>query len=412
MAVNPLLQDGLRIPQEGPFVPLADVGAALIAPFAEYLYVDPTTTVPLAARNGSSAAPFAAIQPAIDDAIARGVPLVGIKLVGVGPFFESLTIVPVASGIIVQLIAGPTAALLLGFHTFADMTGFGVGFFTRDVVALGGITIPAANTGGSGVIIQAATSAAFPGSAGGFPTPPIDASASIGPVKIIYDQASNSAGAGQCINAPTGTLKLRNGSSLDGDTPTILFRLDEAGDSEIGSRIVVTTMGVDDTPQRNMEWRATPGALVPTWTGPIGSFRADYFSLGRFLASFGALIPPATPFIGDAPRIPGNGLTDADLTVSLDGGGATSAGFVNGGNWYTLGPATLTMPRSLTLDGSGAKPGSELTITRLDVSANTYTIIDGPSATTLVVLPASKTGTVGVRASSAGSFELVHVPPT
>lgn len=406
MAINPLLANGMRFPQEGPYIPLSEFGFD-IKPFPEFQYVDPNVGGP---GDGSIQKPWQKIQFAIDDALARGVPVVAIRIVALGPFVESLVIESpiVGGGLIVYLKAGPFPVVLIGAHTFTSHPMSDLMVVSDDVLWFGTASVPVASGGTTGLVFRA-SALAF----GIFPLPaPSISSAATGPVAVVLDQMAISAGAGAGITAPTGALRMQNGAGLFGDTPSSLLQVDGLSDCELGTRIAVTSLGTSDsTPHRNVQWRPTPGALVPTWSGPLGSFRADSFSLATFLAALGALIPPATPFIGDAPRIPGNGLTDADLTVSLDGGGA-SAGFLNGGNWYTLGPATLTMPRSLTLDGSGAKPGLELTVTRLDKTANTYTIIDGPTATTLVVLPASKTGTVGVRASSAGSFELVHVPPT
>jgi len=400
---------GIRLADSGPIIPLVAFAGA-IPPFAEYLWVDPTTTAPVAQRNGSIGLPFATIQAAIDDALARAVPVVRIELVGLGPFLENLVVTTPAAGpgIFIHLVAGPFPAVLVGAHTFTSQPMADVVIFSRDIVWVGTADVPAASTGS--VALNFSASQQFFGNA--LPAPVITAAAA-SPLLVVLDHTSIFAGAGAAIVAATGELIMENFAELFGDTPTAVRSVDGLSDSEIGSRIAVTSLGVSEsTPHRNMRWRETPGALVPTWDGPLGSFRADAFSLGTFLAALGALIPPATPVIGEAPRIRGTDLSDADLVLALDGGGATSAGFVNGGNWYTLQPATLTAAHSATLDPSGAKQGRELTITRLDTTANTYTIIDGFSAATLLVFPASKTGSAILRMGSAGAYEVVELPPT
>jgi hypothetical protein len=74
----------------------------------------------------------------------------------------------------------------------------------------------------------------------------------------------------------------------------------------------------------------------------------------------------------------GADLTDAALTITLAQG-----------TWRVLPAATLGAARILTLSNTGAYAGAQITITRLDATANTYTI-EQSGGTDLVVLPASK----------------------
>lgn len=77
----------------------------------------------------------------------------------------------------------------------------------------------------------------------------------------------------------------------------------------------------------------------------------------------------------------GANLTNADVSVSLDGTGAT-AGFTQGGNHYILPAATLGAPHTLTLlTGGGERLGDVMRITRADATANAYTIHNNAGAT-------------------------------
>lgn len=74
----------------------------------------------------------------------------------------------------------------------------------------------------------------------------------------------------------------------------------------------------------------------------------------------------------------GADLTDAAATITLAQG-----------SWRVLPAATLGAARVLTLSNTGAYAGAQLTITRLDAAAHTYTI-EQAGGTDLVVMPASK----------------------
>ncbi len=73
-------------------------------------------------------------------------------------------------------------------------------------------------------------------------------------------------------------------------------------------------------------------------------------------------------------------LTDGDVSVAI--GTAT---------WFKLPAATLSANHTVTLATTGAIAGDQITITRLDATAHTYSVIDGGSGTpTLFVMPNSK----------------------
>ena len=100
--------------------------------------------------------------------------------------------------------------------------------------------------------------------------------------------------------------------------------------------------------------------------------------INRTLADMSRRVDPD----GVAGALAGANLTDA--AVSID---------VTQGRWRRLPAATLSMARILTLGTTGAQNGDEITITRDDVSANTYTIANGGGGGgNLLVMPASKQG--------------------
>lgn len=75
-------------------------------------------------------------------------------------------------------------------------------------------------------------------------------------------------------------------------------------------------------------------------------------------------------------------LTDATLTIQLAAG-----------RNRVLPAATLTAGRSLTLGTTGAVKGDQIEVLRLDVTANTYAVINGGVGTgTLITFPVSKLG--------------------
>lgn len=100
-------------------------------------------------------------------------------------------------------------------------------------------------------------------------------------------------------------------------------------------------------------------------------------------------------FNGGAGAVEGAALTNANVSVSLNGGGAT-AGFTGGGNHYTLLAATLTGAHTVKLGTGGAENGDTLCITRQDVTANTYQVLDDTGAN-LGTLPVLSKGFVIAR---------------
>ena len=80
----------------------------------------------------------------------------------------------------------------------------------------------------------------------------------------------------------------------------------------------------------------------------------------------------------------GAALTDAPATIT-----------VAQGKWRVLPAATLSATRAFTLGTTGAVAGDQITITRLDTTANTITVVNGGAgAGTLATLPVSTTGFV------------------
>ena len=66
----------------------------------------------------------------------------------------------------------------------------------------------------------------------------------------------------------------------------------------------------------------------------------------------------------------GSDLTNADVTIT-----------VAQGKWRKLPATTLSAGHTVTLSTTGAVAGDQIEITRLDVTANTYAVIDGGTGT-------------------------------
>jgi hypothetical protein len=64
--------------------------------------------------------------------------------------------------------------------------------------------------------------------------------------------------------------------------------------------------------------------------------------------------------------------------------------YVNGKQWRVLPAATLSANSTLTLSTTGAREGHWIEVTRLDVGAYTYAVVNGgPGAGTLCTMPVS-----------------------
>lgn len=85
-------------------------------------------------------------------------------------------------------------------------------------------------------------------------------------------------------------------------------------------------------------------------------------------------------FLDNSHAAKGADLTDAPATITAAQG-----------YWRVLPAATLSATRAFTLSTTGAKAGDQFTITRLDASANTVTVVNGGAgAGTLLTMPVSK----------------------
>lgn len=102
---------------------------------------------------------------------------------------------------------------------------------------------------------------------------------------------------------------------------------------------------------------------------------SDTLMLAAYLKSHAKFLDNAKGAVGAA-------LTDADATIQI-GEGA----------WRRLPAATLGATRTVTLGTTGAVAGDQITITRLDTTANTFVIVNGGAgAGTLYTFPVSVVG--------------------
>lgn len=173
---------------------------------------------------------------------------------------------------------------------------------------------------------------------------------------------SGSAGAVN-INVRRGVFKFENSASTDAITIAHIgkpcYVVDDqtvALTSNGGVRpFAGTIMGVDTS--SNLQ-------LAPTGTGVFVQVGVPGVAMAQAVAGM----------------IQGKGadLTDAAATITI-----------SEGTWRVLPAATLGAARVLTLSNTGAYAGAQITVTRLDATANTYTV-NNAAAAALVVMPASK----------------------
>lgn len=104
-------------------------------------------------------------------------------------------------------------------------------------------------------------------------------------------------------------------------------------------------------------------------------------TLGSTALTFSKVASSAdATFLDSTHGAAGANLTDADATIQITAGA-----------WRKLPAATLSAGRALTLGTTGAVAGDQITVTRLDATANTYAVINGGAgAGTLLTMPASK----------------------
>lgn len=202
-------------------------------------------------------------------------------------------------------------------------------------------------------------------------------------------------------------LTLREDASLlcTSTAPCVLFA--SAGSDFLFTRLydeafiqapsggAVATLQITGTGSLSLNCGGIQSPTVPTIaTNSIGAPTAAQINLRKSagavfkLGQTGILDTSALPtplsFYGDitngvcGPK--GANLTDAPTTLTTAGG-----------RWYVLPAATLTATRAYTLGITGALDGDQITITRLDVTANTATFVDGGSGTpTILTMPVLK----------------------
>jgi hypothetical protein len=93
--------------------------------------------------------------------------------------------------------------------------------------------------------------------------------------------------------------------------------------------------------------------------------------------------------------VEGADLTNANVVVSLNGAGTTTAGFAgsNSGNHYSS--SGISAARAVTLLPEGARDGDTMLITKKDLAAFTLTINNGGTSPGIIgVIPASNRGSV------------------
>lgn len=68
--------------------------------------------------------------------------------------------------------------------------------------------------------------------------------------------------------------------------------------------------------------------------------------------------------------------------------------------------STLTDDRTITISADGAKPGDEIEIVRQDTSANSVSVVDGVTSTSIALLDAGLAQTVRFRFRTAGWYQI------
>lgn len=199
-------------------------------------------------------------------------------------------------------------------------------------------------------------------------------------------------------NATGAAVQLDNGS-VQG---TIVCRNLSAVSSSMSSNITVASNANGGFASfRNCTFGGqtiTGGAgTILTFDGP--SYKSLLES-GGSVAGAGVIVLAVGGY--DGADIEGANITNADISISIDGQAAgTTAGFTAGGNHYTCLSATLTGAHSVTcLQGGNLKDGDSMLITRGDVlgvpSAFALTVKNSVGGT-LAVLPASQRAFCKVR---------------
>jgi hypothetical protein len=134
--------------------------------------------------------------------------------------------------------------------------------------------------------------------------------------------------------------------------------------------------------------RSAPGPAVPHYALPLDAAGAVY----RWAPSSAAAEDSWTVIVPTGGGFPGAWIRmrEDDLGAAITG---TATLTVGGRSRRRIAAAALSASATLTLSTTGAVAGDQIEITRLDVTANTYAIIDGGTGTpTLFTMAASKLG--------------------
>ncbi len=130
---------------------------------------------------------------------------------------------------------------------------------------------------------------------------------------------------------------------------------------------------------------ADPGHNSATYVVPLDRPRLYRWSAGSVLTADGVTT------LTHSGGVSGNWLEviEDDAGAALTDAASTTI-TVGGEAWRTLPAATLTANRTLRLSPTNAQAGHQITVTRLDVEAYTYTIENtGPAGGTLITFPVS-----------------------
>lgn len=387
----------------------APIPIALNVPLTRYRYIDGAVAAPIAQQNGSESTPFASI--------AAWLTAIGVSTSGVdGQTFQKALLCPVAvaggytenpaipayRNILLESAAKEVVAGITGSITWANVAGGGAvaptnnALLQLDGIKLsGGITVTDdgsvnatlaisqysrfATTNVGGTITATGATALTVISIRGATVAAIVSTANVTGAALLY-------GSGAAI----GNITAKNiGSGL-----TITNAI--SGGARFTGSVYTVASG-----QPAIFFQSRFGITNPVVSGGLQAI-FDGPTWASFVEAGGSVTSPMVAIVQGGYLqgvVPGAALTNADLTLSLDGTGAT-VGFTDGGNYYQDAAALLGANRIRTFGVGGAKKGDTICYSRRDLSANTVTLKDGAAAT-LYVFPALTGGAAILRFDGA-----------